>query len=187
MIGVGGIGLFYFNILLISVLLIDTLFLGNVFSLQWHSPKMMYLISAYLVPVKFLLTVLALALLRRTVLSGWRNLVRHTMSGLAVIQLVLMSLVGVGYIFAGFAPLSEQFRVQGNIAVYTADPGAMGRAYHYFSYFCRNDFGFYRLTPIGRLDWLGDFTISEQQAELVITPLRNNTDAVRLSLIGYSC
>lgn len=179
--------LFYLSILVIVVLLVDTVFLGNTFSLQWHSPKMMYLISAYLVPVKFLLTALAFYWLRRAVLSGWRNLVRHAMMGLAIMQLVLMSLVGVGYLFAGFAPLSEQFRLQGNIAVYTADPGAMGRAYHYFSYFCRNDFGFYRLTPIRRVDWLGEFTMTQLEDELVITPLFDHSAAVRLSLAGFSC
>ncbi|EHR40499.1 hypothetical protein [Alishewanella jeotgali] len=178
---------FYLSAAVVVVLFIETLFLGNTFSLQWHSPKLMYQVSAYLVPIKFLLICLALGALSGLILTGWRRYGRYLLLTLASLNLLLLSLVGVGYLFAGFAPLSQQFRLQGNIAVYTADPGAMGRAYHYFSYFCRNDYGFYRLEPISRLDWLGEFDFNEQQGELVITAVRHEPQEIRLPLTDFSC
>lgn len=103
---------FYISCAVIMVLLVETLFLGNSFSLQWHSPKFMYQLSAWLVPVKFLLTCLALGWLSRLVLSGWQRYSRYVTSTLAILHLLLLSLVGVGYAFAGFAPLSKQFRLE---------------------------------------------------------------------------
>ncbi|MDD4862791.1 MAG: hypothetical protein PHE38_02140 [Alishewanella agri] len=179
---------FYVSCAVIMLLLVETLFLGNSFSLQWHSPKLMYQLSAWLVPVKFLLTCLALGWLSRLVLSGWQRYSRYVTSTLAILHLLLLSLVGVGYAFAGFAPLSKQFRLEGHIAVFTADPGAMGKAYHYFSYFCRNRYGFYHLEPISRQNWLGQFDYIEQGGELVITSTTyDGQKEIRLSLAEYGC
>ncbi len=177
----------YLSFALISVLLIETLFLGNSFSLQWHSPKLMYQVSAYLVPVKLALTGLALFWLSGMVLTGWRKYGRVMLASLAVMHISMLTWVCLAYLFLEFAPLTKQFRLQGNIAVYTADPGAMGRAYHYFSYFCRNDYGFYRLAPISRLDWLGEFEFTEQQGELVITATARETEQIRLAIGDYHC
>lgn len=177
----------YLSFALISVLLVETLFLGNSFSLQWHSPKLMYQVSAYLVPVKLALTGLALLWLSGMLLTGWRKYARVVFSSLAVMHMALLSLVYASYIFLDFAPQAKQYRLQGNIAVYTADPGATGRAYHYFSYICRNDYGFYQLTPISRQDWLGEFEFTEQHGELVITGSAAGAEQIRLAIAQYQC
>lgn len=177
----------YLSFALISLLMIETLFLGNSFSLQWHSPKLMYQVSAYLVPVKLALTGLALWWLSGMLLTGWRKYARVVFASLAVIHISMLTWVCLAYLFLDFAPQAKQYRLQGNIAVYTADPGAMGRAYHYFSYVCRNDYGFYQLTPISRLNWLGEFEFTEQHGELVITGSAAGTEPIRLAIAQYQC
>jgi hypothetical protein len=173
---------------LLTVLLIETILLGNTFGLQWHSPKLMYQISAYLLPLKLLLTALTLYFLIRVRLTAWRKYLRYLLVPLGVLHIVILSLVCLAYLLFDFAPLTNQYQSQGNIAVFTANPGAMGKAYHYFSYICHSPLDFYTLEPITRLNWLGKFEFSEQAAELIIQHTDNVGDhETRVSLAGYSC
>jgi hypothetical protein len=62
----------------------------------------------------------------------------------------------------------EQSFTDNTIYVYTADPGAFGRAYHYFNLKCPQPYSRYKLISIGKTRWMHDFTMLMEQQELVV-------------------
>lgn len=173
---------------LLVIVIFESMFLGNTFGLKWHSPKLMYQISAYLVPVKIVISIIGLYFLSNLMLKGWRKYSCILLQCLGVMHIFLLSLVCLFYLLFDFAPLAKQFRLKGNIAVFTADPGAMGRAYHYFSFICHNSLGFYSTTRIDRLDWLGSFEFMEQGDQLLIQHTDHEGDHTKTySLADYHC
>ncbi|MEO3864284.1 hypothetical protein [Rheinheimera fenheensis] len=154
-------------LLCILIPLVDSLFLGNVFGLQWHSPALMYKASVYLVPVKLLFTIFGLVLLLQSPLAGAMRYAKVIVIALGVLHACMLALVCMLYLLRG--DKSGFYRHNGNIQLYTADTGAMGKSYHYFSYLCRGKYGFYTLVPISREDWLGQFSFQQSGDQLVIT------------------
>ncbi|MCH1923889.1 hypothetical protein L9G74_05025 [Shewanella sp. C32] len=73
--------------------------------------------------------------------------------------------------------------------VYTADPGAIGKAYHYVYLTCPRPWGRYELRSLGRVDWMLKPQFELQGDELVMTGERypNPNVQERLSLAGHSC
>jgi hypothetical protein len=157
---------FVIGLLLVFVPLIDSLFLGNTFGLQWHSPVLMYQVSVYLVPVKLLLTLTGIVLLFKQPAKGAFKLAEFSAVSFGLLHIFLLAVACLG--MALFGTKTQFYRANGNIQLYTADAGAMGKSYHYFSYLCRKPFGFYTLTPISKEDWLGQFSFSQQDNQLVI-------------------
>lgn len=154
-------------LLCILIPLVDSLFLGNVFGLQWHSPTLMYKASVYFVPVKLLFTIIGLVLLLQTPIAGAMKYTKGIAIALGVLHACMLALVCMLYLLLG--DKSGFYRHNGNIQLYTADTGAMGKSYHYFSYLCRGKYGFYTLVPISREDWLGQFSFQQRGDQLVIT------------------
>jgi hypothetical protein len=154
-------------LLLVFLPLIDSLFLGNTFGLQWHSPVLMYQVSVYLVPVKLLLTLAGIVLLFKAPATGVFKLAEFSAVSLGLLHICLLAVACLG--MALFGTKTQFYRDNGNIQLYTADAGAMGQSYHYFTFLCRKPFGFYTVTPISQEDWLGQFSFSQQGKQLVIT------------------
>jgi len=182
--------------LLILLPLIDSLFIPEAFGIQWQSPKTMYLVSAYLVPLKLLLVTLGGFMLashghphHQPPRKWYSKLFDVTIFILAGIQFIVLGIVCLLYIAAGTQ--ADNYRRQGNIAVYTSNFGALGNeANHHFSYQCTGQNGFYTLTPIVTLDWLGHFTFTEKTNTLII----NHKDYTgkgeqlkQISLKGFKC
>ena len=54
------------------------------------------------------------------------------------------------------------------IYAYTADPGAMGRAYHHFYLKCPRALDRYELVKIAKLNWMGSFEFAVTNNELTV-------------------
>ncbi len=172
--------------LLVFLPLIESLFLGNTLGLEWQSPQLMYLVSAYLIPVKLLMVLSGLVLLSKTDTLIKFNYLKKPVVVAGTIQGGILALVCFVYLVSGIDEWPG--RESGNIYVYTADAGAIGKSYHYFSYICRDNYGFYRLHPIARLDWLGEFRFYQKENLLMI----EHTDYYgehekQLDLTAFSC
>lgn len=154
-------------LLCILIPLVDSVFLGNVFGLLWHSPALMYKASVYFVPVKLLFTIIGLVLLLQLPIAGAMRYAKVIVIALGVLHACMLALICLLYLLLG--DKSGFYRHNGNIQLYTADTGAMGKSYHYFSYLCRGKYGFYTLVPISREDWLGQFSFQQRGDQLVIT------------------
>ncbi|MBU2112594.1 MAG: hypothetical protein KKE94_02340 [Gammaproteobacteria bacterium] len=153
-------------LLLVLVPLLDSLFLGNVFGLQWHSPALMYKVSVYLIPVKLMCTVIGLVLLYHSEVVGAMKYAKVILIVLGVLHACMLALVCLLYLTLG--DKSGFYSDNGNIQLYTADSGAIGKPYHYFEYLCRHKYGFFTVVPISREDWLGQFSFQQNGDQLVI-------------------
>lgn len=182
--------------LLILLPLIDSLLIPIAFGVQWQSPKTMYLVSAYLIPVKLVLVSIGGFLLAshghphhqspRKWYSKFLDIVMFILAG---IQFIMLGIVCLLYLAAGTQ--ADNYNKQGNIAVYTADVGALGgEAKHHFSYQCTDQNGFYTLTSIATLDWLGHFTFTEKANTLIIKHkdyTGKDEQIKQISLNGFKC
>lgn len=133
----------------------------------------MYLFSAYLIPIKLLFVTIGGFLLashghpHHDEPRAWYAKVFDIgIFILAGIQFIVLAIISALYLAVGTQ--ADDYQQQGNISVYTSDIGAFGKATHYFSYKCTDENGFYSLTPIVTLDWLGHFTFSEKGTLLII-------------------
>lgn len=183
--------------LLILLPLIDSLFIATAFGLQYQNPRAMYLLSAYLIPVKLVLVVgggLILASFAKAQIQfaepvkWYSKLYSLILFGLAIIQFALFLIICALYTVVGTQ--AEDYLQQGHISVHTSDVGTLGEATHYFSYQCTDENGFYTLTPIATLDWLGHFSFEVKENTLVITHndyAGKGEQIKRVDLTGYSC
>ncbi|MFY8326293.1 hypothetical protein [Pseudoalteromonas sp. ZZD1] len=183
--------------LLILLPLIDSLFIKTAFGLQYQSEKAMYLFSAYLIPLKLILVMggglLLASFAKSQVLSDkpkkwYSKLYSLLLFGLAIAQFVILLIVCTLYMVVGTQ--AEDYLLQGNISVYTSDVGAFGKATHYFSYQCTDKNGFYTLTPITTLDWLGHFNFAVEDNTLVIKHndyTAQGEQTKRVNLSHYRC
>ena len=178
--------LFWAALLLIAIPLIDSLFLGNVFGINWHSPKLMYQVSVYLVPIKLLLTIMGIVLLLKVPAQGWAKAGKYSVVTTGVLHSCLLALICMSYLI--FGDKTKFYQENGNIHLYTADTGAMGKSYHYFYFICRGKFGFFTPITISREDWLGQFSFEQSGNQLVIRQLNNDqTNVITRDIPSQSC
>ncbi|WP_175439555.1 hypothetical protein [Alteromonas lipolytica] len=71
------------------------------------------------------------------------------------------------------------------IYAYTADPGAMGRAYHHFYLKCPRALGRYELIKIAKLNWMGSFEFAVVNDELIVD--EENGTSHQYTLSDFSC
>ncbi len=152
--------------LLVVLPLCESVFLSNGLGLDWHSPLLMYQLSVVLIPLKLLLTLLGLKLLSKVNVTAWFIWLKVSVSVAGALHGLLLALICVVYLVMGPGPQSH--REDGNIYVYTADAGAMGKSYHYFYYIKLDEYGFYTLQLIAKLDWLGEFNFQQKENLLII-------------------
>ena len=181
--------------LLIILPLLDSLFIPTAFGLQWHNAKTMYLFSAYLIPIKLLLVTIGGFLLvkhyqqhHHQPQAQYRKLVDNLIFIVAGIQFIVLAIMSGLYLVVGTQ--ADDYQQQGNISVYTSDVGALGKATHYFSYQCTDENGFYTLTPIVTLDWLGHFSFIESNDTLIIKHndyASKGEQTKQIDISGISC
>ena len=182
--------------LLISTLfiflpLIDSLFVPQVFGIQWHSPKMMYQIGVYLMFIKLLMVIAGIFILLKHERLLYQDtkpirLIRLLSFIFAGLQVVIMASVCFWYLVAGTQ--AKHFKQQQHINVFTADYGVFADVYHHFTYLCYDKQGFYHQEPIASLQWLGEFSFTVNQDELII----HHEDSLgehskHISLQGFNC
>jgi len=164
--------------ILIYLPILETWFIDTLWGLQWHSPSMMDLVRNYLVFIKCAAIILGITLL----LNYQQSLKGYFSSSLffnffiacsyllAFLQLFFL-LIGLLFI-ANETDRAYKHREQSYddfvVHVYTYDPGAMGKAYHYFNLKCPRSFGRYQLTLIKKFSWLGEFTFDVKNNRLII-------------------
>ncbi|MGO2074115.1 MAG: hypothetical protein ACTH7Q_07790 [Pseudoalteromonas sp.] len=182
--------------LLILLPLIDSLLIPVAFGIQWQDPKTMYLVSAYFIPFKLVLVTIGGFMLashghshHQEPRKWYSKFVDVTIFILAGVQFIMLGIVCALYLVVGTQ--ADNYRRQGNITVYTSDVGALGgEANHHFSYQCTTQNGFYKLTPIVTLDWLGHFTFTEKANTLIIKYkdyTGKGEQVKKISLKGFEC
>jgi hypothetical protein len=168
-------------ILLLYVPFLESYFGSTLWGLNWHSPEMMHRVGNYLFPIKILCVAIGLLLLARSSkrLKGVTSY--KTLNGVVIyssyfIGFVQIILLPIGLFFSSLLSpdLSyihkEKSSDDYSIYVYTADPGAMGKAYHYFYIKCSKPFGRYKLTEVKKLDWMRKFDFEVKNSELLVLP-----------------
>lgn len=176
--------------------LIDSWHSGYLWGLNWQSPTLMFQLSMLLRPVKLALVILALTLLitkSNEIEQTFENtIVRYAFiasSGVvAAVQILFLSLgvwLGTSKVTnPDYYHLEKTFE---NYSIYvrTADPGAMGSAYHYFYLQCALDYNRYQLKLIEKLDWMRAYDFEVEEGVLLIQS--NNGNTKKFNLSNFSC
>ncbi|WP_126801852.1 hypothetical protein [Pseudidiomarina donghaiensis] len=171
---------------------------GVLWRVHWHSPLMMDYISSYLRFIKLVMVLIGLYLfiakqhLIATTIDHW--LARKVFNCFGYLfgytQLVVLTLgVFAMFIFpTNFQYVHRNQDVEGGtIYVYTADPGAMGTAYHYVYLQCTLPLNRYQLTYIAQLTWMRNFQIAVDNDDVVITDTNNPETVHRHPIPDYPC
>ncbi|QSX34289.1 hypothetical protein JYB87_03285 [Shewanella avicenniae] len=182
---------------LVLLPLLESLYPGTLWGLNWQSPMLTAYVRAYLLLLKlgmlFIVGTVLLALypylkpkLKRPIIPV------SVLTGLCLMQLpfvllgVMLNLPSAGYL----EHFHNEFSLDGQpFYVYTADPGAFGTAYHYVYRVCPRPLGRYELKELGRLDWMGDIQFHLEGSEFVATgeSSPDKPREQRLSLANSDC
>ena len=152
---------------LILLPLVESLHGSVLWGLNFHSPKYMSKVGDVLGWIKLLMLCAGVTLLftrqselRLLVKSKWVTIILSVM--LAAVALIQIALGLLGVMFDATQMTShdyfhKEFEMENNtIYVFTADPGAMGKAYHYFYLKCPRSLNRYELKLIEKAGWVGD-------------------------------
>jgi len=179
--------------LIITVTFIDSMFIPPVFGIQWHSQKLTYELSTYLVWIKLILVSIAIYVLIKSISKTSKHTVQAKLVSLLLFIMAGLQIVALGLTCIWYAIVGSQaqfYQQQENIVAYTSDVGAFGSAYHHFGYQCVGEYGFYTYTPIATIDWLRDMSFYEKNNQLIISyyDFKTKTQQVKqIDLHGLSC
>lgn len=165
---------YFLAAVLILVPFIDSVFVPTAFAVQWRNEQTMYLLQAYLMPIKLFMVLFGgYLLVRKKQLSEelqsnafHKKVFDVGLFVLAGLQSIILIVICSLYIVVGTN--ADNYQLRGNISVYTVDSNVLGEATHYFSYQCTDNQGFYTLTPIVTLAWLGHFSFISKNNTLLI-------------------
>ena len=152
---------------------------GALWGLNWHSPRLMDKLSHNLLYIKLVLVITGLILLLaksekiksiiKNKIAQWLFFIILTLVG--VIQIPFLCL---GILFNGSSLSTPDYIHKQStfndrtIYIYTADPGAMGKAYHYAYLNCPLLFGRYELKRIAKLNWMREYTFYIEKSNLIV-------------------
>lgn len=171
---------------------------STLWGVNWISPAFMDQLSNYLRVTKLILICFALYLLigKRKVISKSienaivRKIFAVTAFLLALVQIPLLCL-GIlveGIFFSDLDYLHKEKNYQNrSIYVYTADPGAMGTAYHYFFLKCPLPLNRYELRRITRTNWMRKFSFAVVGNELLIEDKGEGGTTQTIDITGFKC
>ena len=148
---------FLLSCILILLPAIESSLLGNALGLQWGSEKLMYYVSALLVPLKLFMVLGGCWFLLRFVKAN--NVSRRALLliipvlFIASVQVLFLSLTTAYYIFNGTK--ANNYIEQGSISIQSQAPGKLLTAFHQISVRCDAGYGFYHLEVISKEPWLG--------------------------------
>lgn len=152
---------------------------ATLWGLNWQSPALMDATKGYLKLVK-LVMVLVAAYLMAFKYQIMQNTIRHGVlravfvisTWMLVVVQIPMLLLGIlfGEVLSAPADYVHREQTFGNdtVYVYTFDPGAMGKAYHYFYIKCPAPLGRYQLNMVSRLNWMRDFSFTLDGEQLLV-------------------
>ncbi len=157
-------------LLLIIVPLVESLHGGVLWGLNYHSPKFMSQIGDALALVKLIALCAGVYLLftqqgtfRHLFKSKWLSIVLSSVLAIVALIQIAIGLLGVlidATLGTNRDYFHKEFEIENNtIYVYTADPGAMGTAYHYFYLKCPLPLNRYELTFIEKTNWVWELEL----------------------------
>lgn len=152
-------------LLLILVPLVESLNGGVLWGLNYHSPKFMSQVGDALALVKLIALCAGVYLLftqhdtlRYLVKSKWLTVALSSVLAIVALIQIAIGLLDVlidATLGTNRDYFHKEFAIENNtIYVFTADPGAMGTAYHYFYLKCPLPFNRYQLTLIEKTNWV---------------------------------
>ena len=109
---------------------------------------------------------------------------------LVAIQLPLLFL---GVMFEGISSSNlnylhkEKTFKERSIYVYTADPGAMGKAYHYFYLKCQLPLNRYELKQIKKMGWMYEYSFKVKGNDLIVTDKSKEGKTHIFDVTNFSC
>lgn len=177
---------------------LESWFAGTLWGLNWNTPVFMDQLRDHLRVFKLGLVTLSVFLLftKYTVIGNtiqkafYRRLFVILASVLAIVQVPLLLL---GIMFEGMSSSNldyihkEKSYAERSIYVYTADPGAMGKAYHYFYLKCPLPFNRYELTEITKTNWMYEYTFEVIDNELIIEDKSENGEIKKIDISSFYC
>ena len=157
-------------LILILVPLVESLHGGVLWGLNYHSPKFMSQVGDALALVKLIALCAGVYLLftqhgrlRYLVKSKWLSVVLSCILAIVALIQIAIGLLGVlidATLGANRDYFHKEFAIENNtIYVFTADPGAMGTAYHYFYLQCPLPLNRYELTFIEKTNWVWELEL----------------------------
>ena len=157
-------------LLLILVPLVESLYGGVLWGLNYHSPKFMSQVGDALALVKLIALCAGVYLLftqhgtfRHLFKSKWMSIVFSCVLAIVALIQIAIGLIGVlidATLGTNRDYFHKEFAIENNtIYVFTADPGAMGTAYHYFYLECPLPFNRYELTFIEKTNWVWELEL----------------------------
>ena len=157
-------------LLLILVPLVESLHGGVLWGLNYHSPKFMSQVGDVLALVKLIALCASMYLLftqhgtfRHLLKSKWISIVLSSVLAIVALIQIAIGLIGVlidATLGTNRDYFHKEFAIENNtIYVFTADPGAMGTAYHYFYLECPLPFNRYELTFIEKANWVWELEL----------------------------
>lgn len=171
--------IFLMIILLIYIPFFESYHSSTLWGLNWKSPEMMDSISNYLRLLKLLCVAVGLSLLTKNseqlkVMISAKAISMTFMIlsyFLSFIQIIFL-LIGMFFSLVSSLDLSyihkEKVFDNYTIYAYTADSGAVGKAYHYFFIKCAKPFGRYELIKVKKTEWMGEFDFEVKDNELLV-------------------
>ncbi|MBQ4833615.1 hypothetical protein J8L70_10220 [Pseudoalteromonas sp. MMG010] len=185
-------------IALLILPLIETMSNGTLWGINLISPSFMAQVSGYLLIIKLVfvsLGLVGLALKAQTInaviKARYLRVMFYLCAGfIGIVQIVFISLgallnplfsSSVGYIH-------KQFNIEGRtFYVYTADPGAMGRAYHYVYLQCPLALSRYELKTIAKVGWMKDYSLEIHNNNLTIHHSQSDKPIPSFDLTHITC
>ncbi|WP_284296670.1 hypothetical protein [Thalassotalea loyana] len=172
-----------FTLCLICLPFIESIHGATLWGLNFESPTFMANVRYWLFYFKYLSVFIGFCIALYS-LEQFEELVKSSFGGKSIWGLaLLLSGLQMFVMFFGVMLNSDSLHrldkvhrqkafEDSTIYVYTADPGAMGRAYHYFYQMCDLPLNRYELNLIIKTAWLGntfDFSLSKDGNTLRIT------------------
>ena len=157
-------------LILILLPLVESLHGGVLWGLNYHSPRFMSQVGDALALVKLVALCAGVYLLftqhgtfRYLFKSKWMSIVFSCVLATVALIQIAIGLLGVlidATLGTNRDYFHKEFVIENNtIYVFTADPGAMGTAYHYFYLECPLPFNRYELTFIEKTNWVWELEL----------------------------
>ena len=184
-------------LILILVPLVESLHGGVLWGLNYHSPKFMSQVGDVLALVKLIALCASMYLLftqhgtfRHLLKSKWISIVLSSVLAIVALIQIAIGLIGVlidATLGTNRDYFHKEFEIENNtIYVFTADPGAMGTAYHYFYLKCPLPLNRYELKFIKKANWVGDVELKDSDDGFDVFNQRDEF-GYRVSLGGVGC
>ncbi|MBU2969866.1 hypothetical protein KO527_10955 [Pseudoalteromonas sp. C2R02] len=177
---------------------IESWFGETLWGLNWQSPMLMYQWRDNVRIVKIILVILAIALL-----SIKREVIRETLNNTIIKNAFLVSsyvvaavqipLLFLGIFFEGISSSDlsyihkEKTFNNRTVYVYTADPGAMGKAYHYFYLKCPLPLNRFELKDIKKIGWMYEYDFEVQENNLIVIDKSEEGKLHSFDISNFTC